>query len=248
MITIKNLTKKYGDLVAVDDLNLDIAKGEFFAFLGPNAAGKTTTIKLLTGLLKPDIGDIKICSFDVQNEYIKAKKLISYIPDFPFLYDKLTGREFLDFVLRLYEIRIDSETESMIDELLFVFGLEKHQNQLTEYYSHGMRQKLVFVASLIHKPEVMIIDEPMVGLDPHSSKVVKDLLKGKSKQGTTIFLSTHTLSVAEELADRIGIIDQGKLLAIGTLKQLKSSFKVQGKLEDVFLKITEEEKNEKCNI
>ena len=241
MIKIENLSKHFGDLIAVDGLSIEIPKGEFFAFLGPNAAGKTTTIKLLTGLLKPTSGGASICGYDIQKDYIKAKTLISYIPDFPFLYDKLTGREFLDFIVQLYPNNRKGQTEELMKKLLSVFGLEKYKDHLIEYYSHGMRQKLVFAASLLHDPSVMIIDEPMVGLDPHSAKVVKDILKSKSKEGVTIFLSTHTLSVAEELADRIGIIDKGKLMAIGTLDSLKASFDIKGKLEDVFLRITEEE-------
>ncbi len=241
MIKIENLSKHFGELIAVDRLSIEIPKGEFFAFLGPNAAGKTTTIKLLTGLLKPTSGGASICGYDIQKDYIKAKSLISYIPDFPFLYDKLTGQEFLDFIVQLYPHNRKSQTEELKKELLFIFGLEKDKDHLLEYYSHGMRQKLVFAASLLHDPSVMIIDEPMVGLDPHSAKVVKDILKNKSKEGVTIFLSTHTLSVAEELSDRIGIIDKGKLMAIGTLDSLKSSFDIKGKLEDVFLRITEEE-------
>ncbi len=241
MIKIENLSKHFGELIAVDGLSIEIPRGEFFAFLGPNAAGKTTTIKLLTGLLKPTSGGVSICGYDIQKDYVKAKALISYIPDFPFLYDKLTGREFLDFIVQLYPNNRKRQTEELMKELLFVFGLEKYKDHLLEYYSHGMRQKLVFAASLLHDPNVMIIDEPMVGLDPHSAKVVKDILKNKSREGVTIFLSTHTLSVAEELSDRIGIIDKGKLMAIGTLDSLKSSFDIKGKLEDVFLRITEEE-------
>ena len=240
MINVENLSKHFGKLIALDNLRIEIPKGEFFAFLGPNAAGKTTTIKLLTGLLKPTSGTAGICGYDIQKDYMKAKALISYIPDFPFLYDKLTGREFLDFIINLYPHSRDRKTEALMRELLIVFGLEEQKDNLLEYYSHGMRQKLVFAASLLHNPSVMIIDEPMVGLDPHSAKVVKDILKKKSKEGVTIFLSTHTLSVAEELADRIGIIDKGKLLAIGTLDELKAAFDVKGKLEEVFLRITEE--------
>ncbi|MCG2712509.1 MAG: ABC transporter ATP-binding protein [Candidatus Omnitrophica bacterium] len=241
MIKIENLSKHFGELIAVDGLSLEIPQGEFFAFLGPNAAGKTTTIKLLTGLLRPTGGGASICGYDIQRDYIKAKALISYIPDFPFLYDKLTGREFLDFIIDLYPKSHNKKTKELMKELLVIFGLENYKDYLVEYYSHGMRQKLVFAASLLHNPSVMIIDEPMVGLDPHSAKVVKDILKNKSRKGVTIFLSTHTLSVAEELADRIGIIDKGKLLAIGTLDNLRASFDIKGKLEDVFLRITEEE-------
>ncbi|MBU4305759.1 MAG: ABC transporter ATP-binding protein [Candidatus Omnitrophica bacterium] len=241
MILIENLTKRFGELVAVDALNLEIGTGEFFAFLGPNAAGKTTTIKTLVGLLKPTQGRAQLCGYDIQRDYLKAKTLLSYIPDAPFLYDKLTGAEFLDFVLNLYPSSNREKQMKMKDELLFQFGLDNHKYHLIENYSHGMRQKLVFAAALLHEPKVMIIDEPMVGLDPHSSRIVKDILKQKSRQGVTIFLSTHTLNVAEEIADRIGIIDKGRLIAVGTLEELKVSSGVHGKLEDVFLRLTEEE-------
>ena len=241
MIRIEELTKSYGDLTALDSLSLEVPEGEFFAFLGPNGAGKTTTIKLLTGLLRPTSGTAYICGHNIEREYIKAKSLISYIPDFPFLYDKLTGREFLDFVVRLYPGCGGPEQTALRDELLHQFGLETQQHHLIENYSHGMRQKVVFAAALLHKPRVMIIDEPMVGLDPHSARIVKDILKTRSKEGVTIFLSTHTLSVAEELADRIGIIDKGKLIAMGTVSELSESAGIKGKLEDVFLRLTEED-------
>ena len=241
MIKIEDLTKSYGDLTALDSLSLDIPEGEFFAFLGPNGAGKTTTIKLLTGLLRPTRGTAYICGHNIEREYVKAKSLISYIPDFPFLYDKLTGREFLDFIVRLYPEHNGPVQDALRDELLYQFGLESQQHHLIENYSHGMRQKIVFAAALLHGPRVMIIDEPMVGLDPHSARIVKDLLKARSREGVTIFLSTHTLSVAEELADRIGIIDRGRLNASGTVPELSESAGIEGKLEDVFLRLTEEE-------
>jgi ABC-2 type transport system ATP-binding protein len=241
MIKITDLSKKFGDLTALNSLNLEIPKGEFFAFLGPNAAGKTTTIKLLIGLLKPTCGNVYISGYNIQDDYVKAKSLISYIPDFPFLYDKLTGVEFLDFVRKLYPASDNKKQIKMMNELLESFNLIDHKDHLIEFYSHGMRQKLVFASALLHEPQVMVIDEPMVGLDPHSARIVKDILKQRSKQGVTVFLSTHTLSVAEELADRIGIIDQGKLLALGSLSELSKSSGVKGKLEDVFLKITQEE-------
>lgn len=241
MIKIEDLTKSYGDLTALDSLTLDIPEGEFFAFLGPNGAGKTTTIKLLTGLLRPTRGTAYICGHNIEREYVRAKSLISYIPDFPFLYDKLTGREFLDFVVQLYPEHNGPEQAALRDELLHQFGLEAQQHHLIENYSHGMRQKLVFAAAFLHKPRVMIIDEPMVGLDPHSARLVKDMLKARSKEGVTVFLSTHTLSVAEELADRIGIIDRGRLIAVGSVADLSVSAGIEGRLEDVFLRLTEED-------
>jgi len=241
MIRINNLSKCYGELKAVDDLSLEIKSGEFFAFLGPNAAGKTTTIKLLTGLLKPTKGSAEICGFDVQKDYLKAKALVSYIPDFPFLYDKLTGREFLEFVSNLYPQVDMRERKRTMEMYLNELGLKSDENMLIEHYSHGMRQKLVFSAAFIHDPKVMIIDEPMVGLDPHAARIIKNMLKQKSKEGVTIFLSTHVLSVAEELADRIGIIDHGRLITQGSLKELAVSAGMDGKLEDLFLRLTEED-------
>ncbi|MBU2062771.1 MAG: ABC transporter ATP-binding protein [Candidatus Omnitrophica bacterium] len=241
MIKIEHLTKTFNDLVAVDDLSLEIPQGEFFTFLGPNAAGKTTTIKSLVGLLRPTSGRIFVGGYDVQKDYIQAKALISYIPDFPFLYDKLTAREFLDFIDGLYPGRNNPGQEALKSELLRAFGLKAHQDKLIENYSHGMRQKLVFAAAFLHEPRVMIIDEPMVGLDPHSVHLVKDMLKKKAKEGVTIFLSTHTLSIAEELSDRIGIIDKGKLIALGTLGELGQAAGSGVNLEDIFLRLTEEE-------
>ncbi|MCM8813943.1 MAG: ABC transporter ATP-binding protein [Candidatus Omnitrophica bacterium] len=242
MISIRGLRKEYGTVVAVDDLTLDIPQGSFFAFLGPNGAGKTTTIKLLVGLLRPTQGSVAICGYDIQRDYERAKELISYIPDFPFLYDKLTGREFLDFVVQLYPCAQNELRQNQVrEELLSVLGLEGVQHRLIEQYSHGMRQKLVFTAAFLHEPRVLIIDEPMVGLDPHASHVVKRLLRERAQQGATVFLSTHQLSVAEELADTIGIIDRGKLLTVGTLEQLSASAGLQGKLEEIFLRLTREE-------
>ena len=242
MIKTINLTKVFGEVRAVDKLCLDIPERELFAFLGPNGAGKTTTIKMLTGLLKPTSGKIFIGGYDIEKDYQKAKALISYIPDAPFLYDKLTGREFLNLVAGLYGLK--GEEKRKIPELLDFFGLSSWENHLIEDYSHGMRQKLIMSASLLHHPRLIIIDEPLVGLDPRSSRQVKDVLKKKSREeGVTIFISTHTLSLAEELADRIGIIDQGRLIALGTVEELKRQAHAQasGKLEESFLKLTEEQ-------
>lgn len=240
MIKIINVTKKFDKLTAVDSLNLEIARGELFAFLGPNAAGKTTTIKMLVGLLKPTSGQIYINNFNIQNNYLNAKRIISYIPDMPFLYEKLTGREFLEFIIDLYDLERKTKQRE-IHNLLEAFRLNNVEHQLIENYSHGMRQKLVFAAAFLHEPKVLIIDEPMVGLDPHSAKVIKEMLKNKSKEGVTIFLSTHTLAVAEELADRIGIIDKGRLVACGRLKELSRASGQTDKLENIFLRLTEEE-------
>ncbi len=240
MIKTINLTKDFGSIRAVDNLCLDIPEGELFAFLGPNGAGKTTTIKMLTGLLKPTSGKIFIGGYDIEKDYLKAKALISYIPDAPFLYDKLTGREFLNLVAGLYGL--EREEKRKIPELLDFFGLSSWENRLVEDYSHGMRQKLIMGASLLHHPRLIIIDEPLVGLDPRSARQVKDVLKRKSQEeGVTIFISTHTLSLAEELAGRIGIIDRGRLIALGTVEELKRQAHSSGKLEETFLKLTEDE-------
>lgn len=238
MIKVRELTKRFGTLLAVDDLSLEIHEGEIFGFLGPNGAGKTTTIKLLTGLLRPDKGKISIGGYDIQNDYISAKQLIGYVSDFPFLYDKLTGREFLSFVSGIYSINC----QDTIEELLSLFNIEEYGDKLIEEYSHGMRQKLVICSVLLHNPKVIIIDEPMVGLDPRSSKILKDTLRERANQGVAIFLSTHTLSVAEELCTKIGVIHQGKLAALGTISELREIAHTEGALEDVFLQLTEETK------
>ena len=238
MIECDRLTKKYGELTAVHELSLCIPPGELFAFLGPNGAGKTSTIKVLAGLLKPTAGTARICGADVQTDYMRAKSCLSYIPDVPFVYEKLTGREFLLFILDIYNVQEKDAALRRADELLARFYLEKHQNQLVEQYSHGMRQKLIFIAALMHAPRVLVIDEPLVGLDPHASRTLKDILKTQARGGTTVFLSTHTLSVAEELADRIGIIDRGILVTVGSMAELRQRAGDQGNLEDIFLRLT----------
>jgi ABC-2 type transport system ATP-binding protein len=236
MILTEHLSKSFGALQAVNDLNLNIAQGEFFAFLGPNAAGKTTTIKMLTGLLRPSQGSCQVGGFDIQKDPEKAKALLSYVPDFPFLYDKLTALEFMQFVGELF--RVDRRVvEQKIAELFEQFGLGPASHELTENLSHGTRQRLAIASALLHDPKVIIIDEPMVGLDPKHARIVKDELKARSRNGTTIFLSTHTLNVAEEMADRVGIINHGRLIALGTVAELRKKYASQGALENVFLEI-----------
>lgn len=237
MIQTLNLTKRFGAKIAVNNLTLEVKKGELFGFLGPNAAGKTTTIKLLTGLLKPTNGSASICGYDIEKDYIKLKGLLSYIPDIPYLYERLTGREFLRFVSEIYLLD-EKKAISKIEELLEFFSLKESADILIEEYSHGMRQKLVISAALIHNPQVIIVDEPMVGLDPKTTKLVKDIFKESAKNGITIFMSTHTLSLAEELCDRIGIIDNGNLIAIGTIDELRQTSGIDGELEEIFLKLT----------
>lgn len=240
MIRAENLTKKYGGLIAVNDLNLDLPQGQFFAFLGPNGAGKTTTIKLLAGLLKPTSGRAFVGGYDIQKDPIAARRLLSFVPDMPFLYDKLEPMEFMLFVGQLYGMN-RAEVVRTSDELFDLFDLDDTRNQLIENLSHGTRQRLVIASALLHEPKVIIIDEPMVGLDPRSARVVKNVLKKRSLAGVTIFLSTHVLSIAEELADQIGILNHGKLIAIGTIDELRKKSGQVGALEDAFLALTREE-------
>jgi len=240
MIELKNLVKNFGDLTAVDDLSLTIQKGEFFAVLGPNAAGKTTTIKMLTGLIKPDSGHALIGGHDVQAHPLDARRRLAYVPDFPFLYEKLTPWEFLRFTGQMFQMP-DDQIEKNARALVQRFGLDEFIRKSIEGLSHGTRQRVAIVAALLHDPEVFVIDEPMVGLDPHHARVVKDVLKERSQAGMTVFLSTHQLSVAEEMADRIGIIHRGKLIALGTHKELREIAGHEGPLEQAFLTLTAEE-------
>lgn len=238
MIELEHLVKKFGDLVAVNDISLTVPRGEFFAVLGPNAAGKTTTIKMLAGLIKPTSGCARISGFDVQTQPLEARRRLAYVPDFPFLYEKLTPWEFLRFIGHLFRMP-DGEMESKARALVQRFQLVEFLHKPIEGLSHGTRQRTAIAAALLHDPEVFIIDEPMVGLDPHHARIVKDTLKERSQQGMTVFVSTHQLSVAEEIADRIGIIHQGRLIAVGTAAELQRQSGASGPLEDAFLALTE---------
>jgi ABC-2 type transport system ATP-binding protein len=238
MIKATNLRKTFGDNVAVAGLNLNIEEGEFFCFLGPNGAGKTTTIKMLTGLIQPTSGEASIGGLDVLTQSVETKKLLGYIPDHPFLYEKLTGHEFMRFVAGLYDMP-DKGLHDQIDELLQIFEILKVGDQLIENYSHGMRQKLSFASCFLHQPKVVIVDEPWVGLDPKNIRKVKDYLKRKTQdEGLTVLMSTHTLSIAEEVADRIGIINLGKLLHTGTVQETLALADNPDSLEEVFLELT----------
>lgn len=242
MIELSHIVKKFGDLVAVNDLSLTIAPGEFFAVLGPNAAGKTTTIKVLTGLMKPTSGRARVAGYDVQAEPLEVRRRLAYVPDFPFLYDKLTPWEFFRFTGQLFQMdagRIQSEGEQLVDH----FNLSSFVHKPIEGLSHGTRQRVAIVSALLHNPEVFVIDEPMVGLDPHHARVVKDILKERSRAGMTVFVSTHQLSLAEEMADRIGILHQGRLIALGTRDDLRRQSGADGPLEDTFLALTAQEAN-----
>ncbi|MCX7816661.1 MAG: ABC transporter ATP-binding protein [Syntrophales bacterium] len=239
MIHLHELTKKYNNLVAVDRLSLKVERGELFGFIGPNGAGKTTTIRMLGGVLKPTSGSIIIDEISMEENPIEAKKRIGFIPDRPYIYEKLTGMEFMMFYADLYRLGKGAEKKAI--ELLEQFGLDQWKNELIESYSHGMKQRLIIASALLHNPLVIIVDEPMVGLDPAAVKMVKDIFREQVRKGKTIFLSTHTLTVAEDLCDRIGIIDRGKLIALGTVGDLKKIASVgEGDLEEVFIKLTRE--------
>jgi len=238
MIELKNISKKYGDILAVNGLDLNISKGEIFGFIGPNGAGKTTTINIMGGILSPTSGTVKICNIRMEAHPEKTKGKIGFIPDRPHLYEKLTGMEYLKFTADLYGVEQDAFYDKA-NAQLEMFSLMDWSNDLIESYSHGMKQRLVMAAALLHDPEVIIVDEPMVGLDPAGIKMVKDLFKTLAGKGVTIFMSTHTLTVAEDVCDRIGIIHKGLLIAIGTADELKQ--KVQEKdadLEQVFIRMT----------
>ena len=238
MIRTEALTKRFGDKTAVDSLNLDIPEGEFFCFLGPNGAGKTTTIKMLTGLIQPTAGTATVGGYDIQKNPVEAKQLLGYIPDHPFLYEKLTGREFMHFVAGLYGMS-KGDLDGSVDALLDTFEVGEVGDQLIENYSHGMRQKLSFASCFLHLPKIVIVDEPWVGLDPKNIRAVKTYLKNKTRdEGLTVLMSTHTLSIAEEVADRIGIINEGKLLHLGTVDEIMNLEDSHSSLEDVFLELT----------
>lgn len=220
MIQFDALHKSYGDLVAVDRLSLTIPTGEVFGFIGRNGAGKTTTIKMMMGLLEPTSGTVSLGGFDIAAQPLGAKAITGYLPDHPYLYDKLTGREFLNFVGGLYGVPA-AESENRTEELLGDFALSERATELTETYSHGMKQRLSLAAALIHRPRILVLDEPMVGLDPQGALDFQQLLRKLSGDGVSIFLSTHSLTVAEALCERIGVLDRGRLIALGTLDELR---------------------------
>ena len=241
MIKLQELTKDYGTIVAVNKLNLNVSAGEIYGFIGPNGAGKTTTIRMMGGILAPTSGRIMIGGLDMAKEPVAAKKMIGFVPDRPFLYEKLTGMEFLHFSADLYDVP-SPVFAKRAEELLRQFALWDWANELIEAYSHGMKQRLIIASALLHEPKIMVIDEPMVGLDPAAVHMVKDIFKELARKQTTIFMSTHTLSIAEDLCHRIGLIHKGMLLAQGTVDELKQIAKLgEAKLEEVFLAIIKED-------
>jgi len=236
-IRLENLGKSFDGFWAVSELDLEIPEGEFFAFLGPNGAGKTTTIKMMTGLIRPSTGRAFIGGNDIQADPLAAKRLIGHIPDHPYLYEKLSGRDFFYFIGDLYGIGRD-EQEERRRHYFELFGIEHAADRLIENYSHGMRQKLCFSVALMHRPRVIVVDEPLVGLDPQSARIVKNLLLDECRRGATVFMSTHLLAIAEELSHRIGIIHHGQLRFLGTLEEMRHHARRDGSLEDLFLALT----------
>jgi len=241
MIRIIDLCKQYGRLAAVDNLNIEVAPGEIFGFLGPNGAGKTTTIRVMMGILRASSGRVILGGHDVEQSPQQAKAIAGFIPDRPFIYEKLSGKEFLTFVGKLHRME-SARIRRRIDELLEYFELVNWQNELVEGFSHGMKQRLVLCAALVHEPRILIVDEPMVGLDPKGARTIKDLFRSLAKAGTTVFLSTHSISVAEEVCHRIGIIQKGHLIASGTMTDLyRLTQGHDSNLEDVFLELTQQQ-------
>lgn len=240
MLKLEGISKSYnkGAIKAVDGINLDIKPGEIFGFLGPNGAGKTTTIKMIVGLLKPDSGKITIDGIDVWKEPLEAKSIISFVPDNPEIYDRLKGIEYLNFIADMYGISKDEREEKM-NHYLELFNIKDAVGDIIASYSHGMKQKIVLTSALLNNPKLFILDEPMVGLDPKSSFNLKEEMKAMCKDGKTVFFSTHVLEVAEKLCDRIAIINKGKIVALGTMEELRSHAEERESLENIFLELTE---------
>ena len=238
MITLRQLTKRYGDFTAVAGIDLEVPRGELFGFLGPNGAGKTTTLRMIAGILRPTTGTVQIGGIDISADPVAAKMKLGFIPDRPFIYEKLTGAEFLTFVAGLYD-QEGPQVEHRARELLALFDLEEWRDELVESYSHGMRQKLIISSAFVHRPEVIVVDEPMVGLDPKAARILKDLFREYTNRGHTIMMSTHTLEVAQSMCDRIAIIQRGVIRACGTMDDLRASAEsgVSG-LEEIFLRLT----------
>ncbi len=235
MIELRGVTKSFGNRKAVNEVDLDVRAGELFAFLGPNGAGKTTTIKMICGLLTPTAGSVRVGGHPSTS--LAARQVMAYVPDQPYLYEKLTGREFLRFVVEMYGLD-SQDARRKIDELIDVFEMRDFVDELSESYSHGMKQRVVFASALVHEPRVLIVDEPLVGLDPRSARIVKDLFVSQARSGVAVLMSTHLLSIAEELADTIGILDHGKMLARGSLADIRDKAQIVGPLEHLFLTLT----------
>jgi len=237
LIETNSLVKRYGDKLAVNNVSFNVYPNEIFGFLGPNGAGKTTTIKIIVGLLQPTSGYVRVDGFDVQKQPLQAKSASGYVPDTPNIYPKLTGREILRFVGDLYQLSRE-QINHRIDELLRLFDLSEAAEDLLDSYSHGMKQKTCLAMSLMHDPKVLVLDEPTVGLDPKSARLIKDILRQLADRGAAVFLSTHILEIAERMCDRIGIINKGELIAVGSMAELRNQSAGQTSLEDIFLNLT----------
>ncbi|MFN2214227.1 MAG: ABC transporter ATP-binding protein [Anaerolineales bacterium] len=237
LIQTQDLVKRFGEKTAVDQVTFQVAAGEVFGFLGPNGAGKTTTIKMIVGLLQPTSGSIEVAGFDLQEQPLQAKAVCGYLPDTPNLYPKLSARELLRFVGDLYEIN-QEQVGHRSQELLRLFELVDAADDPIDTYSHGMQQKTALASALLHDPQVLVMDEPTVGLDPRSARLIKDILRQLADRGAAIFLSTHILEIAERMCDRIGIINEGRLVAVGTMQELRAIGKGETSLEDIFLNLT----------
>ena len=237
MINIKNVTKKYGDKKAVDDLTIEIRDGEIFGFIGPNGAGKTTTIKMMTGISGYDTGEITLNGIDITKHPIEAKRSFGFVPDSPDMFLRLKGIEYLNFLADIYDVPLEKRADRVAD-LANKFDMSEALNDELQSYSHGMRQKIVLMGALIHDPKIWILDEPMTGLDPKSSFTLKEMMHEHAKKGNSVFFSTHVLEVAEKLCDRIGIINQGKLIFCGTMDELRKKFPADSSLEQIFLEMT----------
>jgi ABC-2 type transport system ATP-binding protein len=238
MIKLTNLTKRYGSFTAVNGIDLEVPDGELFGFLGPNGAGKTTTLRMIAGILRPTSGTVEIGGIDVVKDPIAAKAKLGFIPDRPFIYEKLTGAEFLRFVAGLYD-QEGAQIEHRARELLALFDLEEWRDELVESYSHGMRQKLIISSAFVHRPQVIVVDEPMVGLDPRGARLIKDVFRAMASRGVALLVSTHTLEVAQEMCDRISIILRGRLIASGSVPEIRAMGDgADDQLTSVFLKLT----------
>jgi len=240
LIEINALTKRFGNLTAVDGLDMSVDAGEIVGFLGPNGAGKTTTLKMMAGLIRPSSGSVMLGGHDVQAEPMEAKRLLGYVPDRPFVYEKLTAMEFMSFVGGLYSMGMD-ESAPRSTELLGLFGLSDWEDELVEGFSHGMRQRLVMASALLHDPRALVVDEPMVGLDPRGARLLREVFVDLKRKGSAVFMSTHSLDMAERVADRVGIINRGRLIAVGSVDELRGMADLPGSaLEEVFIKLTGE--------
>ena len=244
-IVLESVKKSFGDKVAVRDLTLSVASGEIRGLLGPNGSGKSTTMKMVMGIVKPDYGRISLCGIDVLREPVEAKKLVGYVPEFPYLYEYLTASEYLDFVGTAYRIDPKSRRER-VDELLQALQMQEHVNEVMSGFSQGMKQKIAFTAALLHRPRALILDEPLNGLDPRSARIVKDILQRLAGEGVSVIFSTHVLEIAEAVCGKITILNEGSIIAEGTVQELRSKAGMPGStLEDTFLKLTGSEDTEK---